>query len=159
NKCFAQERTLAKHMMIHTGKRPYQCSHCGKGFIQSSDLTRHMKTHCWENLNKERPYQCSQCDKAFSQNGTLKRHMKTHTRENSFLPNQNMDTDKLCEKIVKVKEEQIESEKTYNSSVSNLEIKEEQMDGTENLRTPKDEMKEEHINILVHPGIILEEFN
>lgn len=47
----------------------YSCMHCGKGFLQSSDLHRHVRTH-----TGEKPYKCFECSYSAAQKANLKRH-------------------------------------------------------------------------------------
>lgn len=62
-----------RHMMIHTGAKPYQCSICERTFNQASHLKSHMRLH-----TGERPYKCHFCDKAFNHKVSLKSHVERY---------------------------------------------------------------------------------
>ena len=57
-------------MRTHSGDRPYTCATCGQAFLQSSDLTAHVRVH-----TGDRRYACT-CGKAFSKSSHLARHCK-----------------------------------------------------------------------------------
>jgi DNA-directed RNA polymerase subunit RPC12/RpoP len=75
-KTFSRSSSLAVHMRVHSGQRPYECSTCTKAFSRSSDLARHMRVH-----SGERPHKCLTCGKAFSTSSHLATHMLVHSGE------------------------------------------------------------------------------
>lgn len=66
------------HQRVHTGVKPLRCPICGKGFSESSNLSKHKRTH-----EVKGRFNCTfkGCDRNFHRQDQLRRHMKTHTRE------------------------------------------------------------------------------
>ncbi|XP_055308316.1 gastrula zinc finger protein XlCGF52.1-like [Sitodiplosis mosellana] len=98
---------LKKHMLKHTGERPFPCSVCQKRFTQKQHLQSHMKTHvdeflfscsnCSQGFHrseekvehesgcKVRRHECHLCKEFSTLNKTkLKRHLRVHTGERPF---------------------------------------------------------------------------
>ncbi|KAG8201673.1 hypothetical protein JTE90_012739 [Oedothorax gibbosus] len=69
---FGQSWNMAPTTLA-TLKRPFQCTHCGKGFTQKANLQRHMLIH-----TGHFPFQCTICTKGFRQKVNLLQHMRTH---------------------------------------------------------------------------------
>ncbi|XP_055984489.1 zinc finger and SCAN domain-containing protein 21 isoform X1 [Sorex fumeus] len=74
-KAFSNSSNLTKHRRTHTGEKPYVCTKCGKAFSHSSNLTLHYRTHL-----VDRPYDCK-CGKAFGQSSDLLKHQRMHSEE------------------------------------------------------------------------------
>uniref|UniRef100_A0A3Q3FQ76 C2H2-type domain-containing protein n=1 Tax=Labrus bergylta TaxID=56723 RepID=A0A3Q3FQ76_9LABR len=45
-KAFRINSELKKHMMVHTGERPYSCPMCGKKFTKGYNLKKHREKPC-----------------------------------------------------------------------------------------------------------------
>uniref|UniRef100_A0A3B3VTJ8 Zinc finger protein 740a n=1 Tax=Poecilia latipinna TaxID=48699 RepID=A0A3B3VTJ8_9TELE len=71
---FIQRYHLERHSLIHTGVKPFACSMCDMRFFQRYHLERHRLTH-----TGVKPYACSMCDMRFFQRYHLARHTLTHT--------------------------------------------------------------------------------
>ena len=73
DRTFTVSSTFKYHMMKHSGEKPYVCSLCGRAFIQSGTLNKHLKSHIlWRSSNK--PYRCKQCYIPLNTLNHLKRH-------------------------------------------------------------------------------------
>ncbi|CDQ82294.1 unnamed protein product [Oncorhynchus mykiss] len=102
-KSFPSPSKLQRHMLTHTGQRPFGCYTCGKKFRQPTHLRIHSRTHlchtqhqcllcfkyfpCASKLQRHnlvhtglRPFRCLACGKTFRQTTHLKVHEGTHKK-------------------------------------------------------------------------------
>merc|ERR1719367_2430448 len=77
-KSFSRVSLLNRHMKLHLGIKPYQCTVCGWRFLQSYNLKKHLLTHGPKSLR------CSQCKASFIDRGQLKTHvLRKHNNKGS----------------------------------------------------------------------------
>lgn len=86
---FCRIGDVSRHMVTHTGMKPYSCSICNKSFTQSGSLSIHMKKH---NITKQQEkkgkqvneHLCSVCGKKFSKAFSLTVHLRRHLGERPY---------------------------------------------------------------------------
>ncbi|KHN99903.1 Zinc finger, C2H2-type/integrase, DNA-binding protein [Metarhizium album ARSEF 1941] len=76
NTCFTQRSKVERHLQVHTGYKPVQCTICGAALSAKQALDQHMRIHTGET-----PWVCKYpgCDCAFKQQSALTMHERTHT--------------------------------------------------------------------------------
>ncbi|XP_055308915.1 zinc finger protein 41-like, partial [Sitodiplosis mosellana] len=77
-----QNENLMKHMRIHSGAKPFECSICFKLFATKDHLQRHSMTH-----KNELPNACSKCDRRFASSDDKQTH-ETRCQRSIFACNQ-----------------------------------------------------------------------
>ncbi|KAH8369178.1 hypothetical protein KR009_003339 [Drosophila setifemur] len=69
-----------RHMLRHTGERPFGCEDCAAGFLSAAELRAHRRVH-----TKDRPFACRFCERKYvSYMGRVK-HERIHTNERPFV--------------------------------------------------------------------------
>ena len=66
-------------MLVHTGRKDFQCEVCEKKFAQKGNFKQHMLTH-----TKVKAHECDICKKKFSQKSNLVTHFRIHLGEKPY---------------------------------------------------------------------------
>lgn len=73
-KAFVENSKLRRHMLVHSGERPYHCMwpSCGKKFSLDFNLKTHLKIHC-----QQSPFTCpiQICQRKFPNGSVLRNHV------------------------------------------------------------------------------------
>ncbi|EDV42518.1 uncharacterized protein Dana_GF18031 [Drosophila ananassae] len=73
---FSQREVLKRHMDTHTGAKRHKCPHCSSCFAQKSNLHQHIRR---VHLGSDRSHKCHLCPRSFHHMSGLSRHLVTHS--------------------------------------------------------------------------------
>ncbi|XP_026864078.2 zinc finger protein 64 isoform X1 [Electrophorus electricus] len=73
------QKDMERHMLTHTGERPFECELCHKRFSRRDKLNLHSRSH-----TGEKPHRCKHCSYAAADSSSLKKHLRVHYDERPF---------------------------------------------------------------------------
>ncbi|XP_068211058.1 longitudinals lacking protein, isoforms H/M/V-like isoform X30 [Palaemon carinicauda] len=74
-----ESSNFKRHMLKHTGERPFQCPYCPHSTSQKSSLQAHIRTH-----TGEKPYACHLCPYQAAHWSNLNKHLLIHKRNDQL---------------------------------------------------------------------------
>ncbi|XP_033232449.1 gastrula zinc finger protein XlCGF26.1-like isoform X6 [Drosophila pseudoobscura] len=78
-KKFTYKYALTRHMLVHTGERPFECTYCEKKYSRKVQLDEHTTIH-----TGDRPFECLVCEKKFIRKIHLAEHTRIHTGDRPY---------------------------------------------------------------------------
>lgn len=73
------QKDMERHILTHTGERPFECELCHKRFSRRDKLNLHSRLH-----TGEKPHKCKYCSYAAADSSSLKKHLRIHYDERPF---------------------------------------------------------------------------
>ena len=74
-RAFNQKYTMLIHMDIHTGRKAHKCHLCGKKFVQKSNLWCHVRRVHPAGEESQGYFACEECPCVFKKAGSLNAHI------------------------------------------------------------------------------------
>lgn len=89
-KILGSQASLDRHLLVHSGERPFKCQDCGLAFTTNGNMNRHLRSHrhpkrkleCNNNVDEPRkkpkaePYACPKCERDFISLHVLESHLE-----------------------------------------------------------------------------------
>uniref|UniRef100_A0A673INX0 Zinc finger protein 64 homolog (mouse) n=1 Tax=Sinocyclocheilus rhinocerous TaxID=307959 RepID=A0A673INX0_9TELE len=73
------QKDMERHILTHTGERPFECELCHKRFSRRDKLNLHSRLH-----TGEKPHKCKYCPYTAADSSSLKKHLRIHYDERPF---------------------------------------------------------------------------
>lgn len=130
--------SLKKHILIHSGAKPFCCDTCPKNYANKEDLNEH-KDRAHKNLR----FPCPDCGRAFQVASTMRAHRRTHTSKEKKVKDRDPKEEQDVENMEQGESEEEEPEEEEEEEPEEKVIKEEVTEGTRvrKARVPKDDLQ------------------